>query len=57
MASIKEFNVQNDEEAARQLGEATGQIGVLQIQVNDKSVLIFAPDCMQKLVRFRRLGI
>lgn len=47
----KEINVQSDEEAAQRLVEATGQMGVPQIEVNGEWVLGFDPDRIQNLLR------
>lgn len=49
--SYKEFNIQNDEEAAQRLVETTGQIGVPQIQVNGEWVFGFDPDRIGKLLK------
>lgn len=48
--SYKEFNVQNDEVAARRLVETTGQMGVPQIEVNGEWVIGFDPDRIEKLL-------
>jgi glutaredoxin 3 len=48
---FEEVNVQRDPVAARKLVETTGQIGVLQIEIDGQWVIGFDPDAIMQLLQ------